>query len=190
MKRAIILHGMPSEAEYYNADRDSQSNSHWLPWLQQQLCVHSIVAQTPEMPTPYAPDYQAWCGEFEQYTIDKNTLLVGHSWGGYFLLRWLTENPDRIVGKVVLVAAWLDMEKEYGDLYNMPLPADLSQRVVGGIEYLYSTNDAVSMQTTLHYVKATVENVKYHEFVNYGHFTFKHMKTHEFPELLAICLAE
>lgn len=190
MRRAIILHGMPSETEYHDAQSDSQSNSHWLPWLQQQLCARDILAQTPEMPTPYAPDYGAWCDEFERYVIDEDTILVGHSCGGGFLLRWLAENPDRRVSKVVLVAPWLDIEKDYGSLFDVSLPKDLCRQTMRGIDYMYSTNDDAPMQTTLAHIKETVVGVNYHKFINYGHFCFRDMQTHEFPELLAICLNE
>jgi hypothetical protein len=33
MKNAIILHGGPDKQEYYDPETPSQSNMHWLPWL-------------------------------------------------------------------------------------------------------------------------------------------------------------
>lgn len=47
---------MPSKEEYFNSDSPAQSNKHWLPWLQRQLQLNGILAQTPEMPESYAPD--------------------------------------------------------------------------------------------------------------------------------------
>lgn len=64
LTRAIILHGRPDYDEYYNIQGDSPSNSHWLPWLQQQFLIRGILTQTPEMPRPYEPRYEAWCQEF------------------------------------------------------------------------------------------------------------------------------
>ena len=64
MKTAIILHGMPEEKNYFDAGADSQSNCHWLPWLQQQLLVQGTLAQTPELPKPYMPVYEAWKAVF------------------------------------------------------------------------------------------------------------------------------
>lgn len=189
MKRAVIIHGMPSKEGYYNANRESQSNSHWLPWLQQQLCVRDILAQTPEMPRPYAPDYIAWRREFERYIVDNETILVGHSCGGGFLLRWLSENTNIKVGKVVLVAPWLDPDREHGDLYQFELPRDLCERTAHGIDLLYSRSDDTAMLTTMRLVQGAVEGVRYYDFPAHQHFTFNDMRTVEFPELLEICLA-
>lgn len=106
MKNAIILHGKsgPGEQEYYNPDFPAASNSHWIPWLQKQLMIRDIYAQTPEVPNSWKPDYATWCKEFERYDITPETVLVGHSCGGGFLVRWLSERPDVRVDKVVLVA--------------------------------------------------------------------------------------
>ena len=103
MKTAVILHGKPSKEGYFDMTRQSQSNSHWLPWLKQQLIVNGILAQTPELPEPYDPDYKKWKAVFEQFKIDGETILVGHSRGGGFLVRWLSEHKIK-VGKVALVA--------------------------------------------------------------------------------------
>lgn len=189
MRRAIILHGMPSEESYRNTSFDSQSNSHWLPWLQQQLCARDILAQTPEMPRPYAPDYELWKNEFETLPLDEKTILVGHSLGGGFLLRWLTET-DVKVQKLVLVAPWLDVENDYGDLLHFSLDQTLEMKTEEGIDILYSTNDDSPMQTTLSLLEDGLKLARYHEFKDYGHFCFNDLKTREFPELLSICLDE
>ena len=111
MKTAIILHGMPSKEEYFNAESPAQSNKHWLPWVQRQLILNGILAQTVELPEPYEPNYEKWRSVFEQFHIDEETNLIGHSCGGGFLVRWLSENKIK-VGKVALVAPWLDPERE------------------------------------------------------------------------------
>src|SRR5262245_2623168 len=84
---AVILHGKPSEAEFYNAEVPSPSNHHWLPWLAKQLIVRDIPAHTPEMPLAFAPDYPAWQRELERHDIGPCTLFAAHSCGAGFLLR-------------------------------------------------------------------------------------------------------
>lgn len=191
MNRAIILHGMPSKEEYYDITlADSQSNSHWLPWLQQQLCQRDILAQTPEMPFPFAPDYQSWKNQFELLKPDNNTLLVGHSCGGGFIIRWLSENPDIDIAKVVLVAPWLDIEKQAGSLFDFSINKNIYNQVNLGIDVLYSTNDHIELKTSLKFIQENINNIKFHEFINYGHFTLSSMKTCKFPELLNICLGK
>ena len=190
MNRAIIVHGMMSKEKYFDVTmEDSSSNSNWLPWLQHQLCARDILAQTPEMPRPFAPDYNAWKNEFEMLMPDENTLLVGHSCGGGFLIRWLSENPQKTVEKVVLVAPWLDIEKDYVPMFGFSLQPDIAGQSKKGIDVLYSTDDGPVLQSTLEYLRQTVKDLRYHEFINYGHFRLKEMKTREFPELLQICLS-
>jgi len=108
MKTAIILHGMPDESEFKDPNREASSNCHWYPWLQRQLVLNGILAQTPEMPKAYEPEYDAWKEMFERFDTDEETILIGHSCGGGFIVRWLSENKDKRVGKVVLVAPWID----------------------------------------------------------------------------------
>lgn len=188
MKRAIILHGMPSKKNYYDETKGSQSNAHWLPWLQRQLCIRGILAQTPEMPRPYEPRFEAWGAEFDRHQPDETTIAVGHSCGGGFLLRWLSENPDRRLGKVVLVAPWLDLEMHHPPMFDFNLRADVVSQVGDGIDVMYSTNDKPPMHATLEYLRQTASGLTYHEFTDYGHFCLRDMKTAEFPELLALCL--
>ena len=57
MTNAIILHSKPKEEEYYRPDFQSSSNSNWLPWLQKQLLIHNIKADTPEVPLSYDPQW-------------------------------------------------------------------------------------------------------------------------------------
>lgn len=107
MKNAILIHGWPGKEEYFDPNIPSPSNSHWFPWVQHQLLLKKIEAQTPEMPKAYEPNYEAWKEMFERFEINENSILIGHSCGGGFLTRWLSENDVR-VGKVALVAPWLD----------------------------------------------------------------------------------
>lgn len=78
MKTAIIIHGYNDKSEFEDIGRLAASNDHWYPWLQRQLLLKGIEAQTPEMPGFYEPNYEK---------LSENNVQV--------------EN-------VVLVAPWLD----------------------------------------------------------------------------------
>lgn len=186
MKRAVILHGKPSVESYYSV-RDAQSNSHWLPWLQQQLLVQDILAQTPEMPIPYSPVYEDWKQEFERQAIDEDTVLVGHSCGAGFLLRWLSESSQR-VERLVLVAPWLDPNQKHGNLFDFAVDVEVASKTNQGIDILYSTSDDEEIHQSLLLLRSKLPSVRYHEFIDYGHFCLSDMDTREFPELLDICL--
>ncbi len=185
MKTAIILHGMPSKEGYYNPTRNSQSNEHWLPWIQRQLILKSILTQTPELPEPYEPVYEKWLDIFEQFHIDENTILVGHSCGAGFLVRWLSENKMK-VGKVALVAPFLDPNRDEvkSDFFHFDIDPLLIDRT-DGFKIFYSKDDDKEILTSVEQIKNSIPNIQIEEIAGKGHFTFKDMKTDKFPELLA-----
>jgi predicted alpha/beta hydrolase family esterase len=182
MKTAIILHGKPSKEEYFNAKRDSQSNSHWLPWIQEQLLLKGVLAQTLEFPEPYEPIYEEWRKVFERCDVNEDTILIGHSCGGGFLVRWLSENKVK-VGRVVLVAPWLDPDHElHTDFFNFELDAEVPERVDKMIVFVSNDDDA-DIQTSVSTLAAKWPNARIIKLESKGHFTFGDMGTREFPEL-------
>lgn len=185
MKTAILIPGTCDEEEYFNPKDPSLSNAHWFPWLQKQLLIKGIFTQTPEMPDAYKPDYEKWKNEFEKFDIDENTVLIGHSCGGGFLVRWLTENKIKI-NKLVLVAPWVDPDREKTtDFFNFSIDSGLKERA-GEIHIFVSENDENNVLKSVEFISKTLSNAKIHKFMDKGHFTYSEMKTVEFPELLEI----
>lgn len=184
MKTALILHGMPDKENYFDPTADSQSNCHWLPWLQQQLNIHGVLAQTPEMPEPYNPDYEKWKEVFEKFKIDEHTVLIGHSCGGGFIVKYLSENNIK-VSKVVLVAPWINSGKEddVPMFDNLQIDPDLIDKTTG-VTILSSSDDDRAIKNSIDVLRDVIKNIKVLEFENYGHFCLGDMKTREFPELL------
>ncbi len=185
MKNAILLHGKPSKKEYLDPDTRSPSNHHWFPWLQKQLLIRDILAQTPELPNPWKPEYQSWKKEFERFEVTHDTLLVGHSCGGGFLVRWLSENKDVKLKKLVLVAPWLDpfREEGTGNFFDFPIDPELTDRI-DNITIFNSDDDHKSVHKSVEMIREVLPNVKYREFHNYGHFCLSDLKSKRFPELL------
>ena len=187
MKNALIIPGTCSEDEYFSDKYPSLSNSHWLPWLQKQLLTKNIFTQTPEMPEAYKPDYKKWSEEFDKYEVNENTILIGHSCGGGFLLRWLSENKVRI-NKLILVAPWLDPEREKTtSFFNFEIDRNIQDRI-GEIHLLVSRDDEKDILESVEIVKKMIPKALYHEFPDFGHFTYDDMKTDKFPELLEYIL--
>ncbi len=188
MKTAIIIHGMPSKEEYCMKDGGkSPSNRHWFPWLQCQLLIKGILTQTPEIPEPYEPVYEKWKKVFEQFPIDEETILVGHSCGGGFLVRWLSENKVR-VGKVVLAAPWLDLEKELSSgMFDFDIDPEFPSRTAG-VTIVYSTDDDDYILGSVAAIKRGAHGVEEVVFTDKGHLTRGDMRSDEFPELLDIIL--
>jgi predicted alpha/beta hydrolase family esterase len=183
MKTAIILHGMPTNEEYYDVKRPASSNCHWIPWIQKQLLLRDIVAQAPEMPVPYKPEYFVWKEMFERFNLDQETILIGHSCGGGFILRYLSENNVK-VGKVVLVAPWIDPENFLKNkMFDFKIDENVADKT-NGITIYSSLNDMKEVQDSVEKIKAVVKNVKIVEFKDKGHFCYSDMGTSAFPELL------
>lgn len=110
MNHVVLIHGAPYEEEFYNPEKPSPSHTNWFPWLQKQLALKDEISVAPEMPHPYNPIYEDHCAVFEQMKISNETILVGHSCGGGFLLRYFSEYPELHPKKIILVAPWIDPE--------------------------------------------------------------------------------
>jgi predicted alpha/beta hydrolase family esterase len=184
MKNAIILHGKPSpgQKEYYNPLFPSPSNSHWIPWLQKQLLIHDISTQTPDIPNAWKPEYRTWQKEFERYDITPDTLLVGHSSGAGFIVRWLSEHPDIHVDTVALVAPSLGIDWDTNNFFEFEIDPNLAERTRKLVIFV-SDDDRDAIHQAVERLRTTLPNSTYREFHGYGHFTVEDMKTTEFFEL-------
>jgi predicted alpha/beta hydrolase family esterase len=180
MQNAIILHGKANRTKYYDATFSSPSNADWFPWLQKQLLMRDVIAQTPEIPTAWRPQYPLWKREFERFDITPETILVGHSCGAGFLVRWLSEHRDALVGNVVLVAPWIDPDRtgDTGNFFDFTFDPNLSKRATKIIIF-NSTDDFPNAQISAQMIRESITGVKQRDLDRYGHFT----NMSEFPEL-------
>lgn len=185
MKNAILLHGMPSEKEYYDPTQPSASNAHWFPWLQNQLLVHDIKADTPEIPRPFDMDWDIWLKEVDRFDINPDTILVGHSMGAGFWIRYLNERPEIKFDQLVLVAPWLNLDGSYDtNIFDFVINPKLIDQVEK-FTIFSSDNDDLDVQNTVEFLESKFPKAKLTNFHNYGHFCYKDMGTDAFPELLA-----
>ena len=189
-KTSIILHGGPSKEEYYDPKMPSMSNAHWIPWLQGQLLKHEIAAATPEVPHSFDRNWSTWTKEVERFDMTPETILVGHSTGAGFFVKYISIHPHIKVGKIILVAPWLDPDHEHTkDFFDdFEIDSAMASRTKG-ITVFYSDDDQKSVLKTVDIMRQKIKGVVYKEFHNYGHFCFENMKTTEFPELLREALS-
>jgi len=191
MKNAIIVHGMPSKRE----DRVAKalgikySKFHWLGWLDRQLRHNGYEVWAPEMPHPYKPEYKLWAEQAEKAKIGPDTTLIGHSCGGGFWIKYLSLNKNLKVGRVILVAPWIDPDGDEAEDFfkNYKMDPDLAART-RGLVIFNSDNDMGNVLKSVARIRRTIKNIEYREFHKYGHFTIFQMKTTKFPELLQACL--
>lgn len=137
------------------------------------------------MPEPYSPDYEKWKEMFEQFKINEDTTLVGHSCGAGFIVKYLSDNNIKI-GKVVLVAPWINSQREDNITMfdNLKIDENLLNKT-NGITIFSSSNDNQAVKNSINILKDAIKGVEVLEFENYGHFCLGDMKTREFPELLS-----
>lgn len=71
----------------------------WFGWLKRELETRHVECHVPPLPTPDNQSLQSWlqvfaatCGKY----IHANSILVGHSLGAAFLLRWLEQSHQKI----------------------------------------------------------------------------------------------
>jgi predicted alpha/beta hydrolase family esterase len=186
---------MPLRQMYFDPTTASPSNYHWIPWLQKQLLLKGVVAQAPEMPTPYAPEFDAWRETLERFRVDEATTLVGWSGGGGFLVRWLSEWPDAHVRKIVLVAPWINPEREVnpdragtGAFFDFALSAKLKS-AANDIVIFSSDNDGDNIKESVRQILEVVPTAR-HQVFHFGHFGHWDMPVAEFPALLDEVLDE
>ncbi len=187
MSNAILVPGRPDGHEHYDPKRPSNSEDHWFSWLKRQLILKDIHAVSIEPPFPFRPRYEDWKREFERFDITPDTMLIGHSCGGGFLVRWLSENKDIKVGKVILVAPWINPDKnpisDTADFFDFELDVEFPSRANGVVIFISSDDETIVVET-VNILKEKVHGLKLREFVDKGHFTKDNLGYVEFPELL------
>lgn len=192
MKNAILVPGRPDKEQHYDPTSPSNSEDHWFSWLKRQLILEDILTVSIEPPMPFRPRYEEWKREFERFDISPETILVGHSCGGGFLIRYLSEHKELRVGKVVLVAPWLnptnDPVSDTADFFEFEIDPEFPSRTTSTMVY-YSDDDHPSIGQSIDILKAKVHGLEFREFNGQGHFVrSQHAKYTQFPELLEAVL--
>jgi predicted alpha/beta hydrolase family esterase len=191
MNNAILIHGWNTKEEYYDPARPTASNDHWFPWLTKQLVLKNINTISIEMPDGYYPKYDIWKRELERYNITPQTTLVGHSCGGVFLVRWLSEVNTK-VGKVILVAPWLGLdtgnEPFDKNFFEFEIDPNIAKKTAS-LTVFISDDDQKSVLESVKILREKLAGAKFREFKNKGHFTLNSLDGPEFPELLGEIVA-
>ncbi len=191
MKQVILIHGLPSKEEVIvNDAMPSPSNAHWFPWIQKQLAKDDLLSQSLEMPHSYNPSYTDHSEVLGQMKISSETILVGHSCGGGFLVRYFSEHKELSPKKIILVAPWLDPEGYLKELdpettfFNFEIDGDIANRTE--VHCIYSTDDEKDILESIERIQEKIPNMVIHRFTDKGHFIDSSLGGNEFPELLEL----
>jgi uncharacterized protein len=178
----IIIHGCPSKKELDPVIRTY--DKHWIPWIKKELILKGIKTETPLMPNPWTPVYEDFKKEFEKCLVSENTILIGHSCGCSFLVRWLGESKQKIK-KLILVAPWKIPYADGGfrdKFYIYPIDETIKSRVEE-IVIFTTDNEEEDGKKGLKMFHDSLGG-KIIDLKGRGHYCFKNMGTEEFPELL------
>ncbi|MBI2671482.1 alpha/beta hydrolase [Candidatus Woesearchaeota archaeon] len=184
MKQVIIIHGCPSNEEKAKNPEQRTYNKHWTPWIKKELIFRNIKTETPLMPDPWEPDYNKFKKEFEKLEVTEGTILIGHSCGCAFLVRWLGETKQKI-NKLILVAPWKIPDKKDKfriAFYDYTIDGTIKSRAKEIIMFTADDEEKDGKKSLEIFHKALGGKVI--ELKGRGHYTFSDMKTEEFPELL------
>src|SRR3989344_292293 len=169
-----FLHGYEVDIERYKSDK-----SDWKPWLRQRLGGDYEVI-LPIMPNKTNAQFDEWEIWFEKLAsfLHDGVILVGHSLGGTFLTKYLSENQfKKKIKAVFLVGAVYGRDSEGYSLVSFTLPTNLNLQTE--TIYLYhSKDDSVVPFSALEQYKKALPNAQIRIFEDRGHFNQE-----EFPEL-------
>jgi uncharacterized protein len=177
MKTCIIVHGCPSDS------KDKTYDKHWMPWLKEELNKRGIKTEISVMPKPWHPNYNNFKKEFENYKVNENAVLIGHSCGCAFLVRWLGETKQK-VDKLILVAPWKipDKDDKYRkEFYEYSIDKTITERVNQIVMFTADDEEDDGKKSLKLFHKAL--GGKIIELKKHGHYTIGAMGTEEFPEL-------
>ncbi len=72
----------------------------WFPWLKEELEAKGCKVFVPQFPSPpvVPSKISEWLGVFKNYEqyVDENTIFIGHSLGGVFVLRLLEKLKHQV----------------------------------------------------------------------------------------------
>lgn len=189
-KQIVIIHGgdtFETHEKYldflnnFNIDieRYKSSKNDWKPWLRESLGedYEIILPIMPNKTNAVFAEWKIWLEKIISFLNDE-IILIGHSLGASFLVKYLSENkfPKKIKG-VFLVSGVFDTDTEGYSLASFTLPQKLDLQTEN--IYLYhSKDDPIVPFSTLEKFKNALPQANTRAFEDR-----KHINQETFPEL-------
>jgi predicted alpha/beta hydrolase family esterase len=189
-KQIVVVHGGDSFETYkkylnalrsWEVSKDTFSARYdWKSNLAEDL-NNDFEILSPRMPNKQNAKYVEWKIWLERMIpfLKNNAVFVGHSMGGLFLVKYLTENKfPKNIGALYLVAAPHSLT---GDIYQFQLKKNLQNvwTQCQNIHIFQSKDDPVVPFVEAERYQKAWPGAKIHIFKNRGHFNQEH-----FPELV------
>jgi len=193
-RQIIFIHGgytFASQKDYlkflraYELD-PYRKKKYWINWLAERL-KNKYEILVPQMPCEKNAKYEEWKIWFKKYfnfIKDKKPILIGHSLGAIFLLKYLSENnfPKKI-NQLHLVAPaiyddGLGPEKLSTFKSNIKKLRNIRKKCKE-LHLWHSMDDETCLFKNSEIINKIIPNTNFHIFKNKGHF-----KQSTFPEIV------
>lgn len=185
-KQIVVIHGgnpfdtykqYISHLKKYKIDFEKLKNKGWKDSLREKM-GRGFEVLLLKMPNSSNAKYLEWKIWFEKLIpfLEKKIVLVGHSLGGIFLAKYLSENkfPKKILGTFLVAAPYDDKDSSYS-LADFVLKKDLSrlQKQSGKLFLYHSKDDDVVPFVDFKKYKKVLPDAYFKEFQKKGHFSQK-----------------
>ncbi len=178
----VIIHGSNDQP----LNNISQKN--WFPWLKQNLENKGYTTILPELSNNHAPDYEVWKQDFERQVgnLNSNSVVIAHSAGGAFIVRYLSEKLVPIRKLILMSPSHTKTadNSRLNDLLNFQINPKL-QSLIGSVIVATSDNEPEYRHENVDFYLSQLGGSK-KIFEGLGHFCKSDMGRVEFPEILEL----
>ena len=160
----------------------------WFPWMKLHLENFGFKVFIPQFPTQDNQNYDSWKKVFSAYekNIDENTILVGHSVGATFLLKWLEQTKKKVLCCFLVAGFSKPLQNDFDSLVKSFVEKgfdwDKIKKNGNSFYVYYSDNDPYVKKEQGKFLEKML-NANGLLVHGAGHFNEKSGYT-EFPELL------
>ncbi len=190
-KQVVVIHGGDSFSTYeeyisflkdFEVDLEYFKKRKWKDSLQEKLgSAFEVIA--PQMPNKFNAKYLEWKIWFEKLSgvLNEEVILVGHSLGGAFLAKYLSENQfSKIIQATFLVSAPYSIDGNRALVEFIPPSSLKNLEQHGGKIFLYhSKDDPIVPFSEYEIYKKALPKAEVRVFEDRGHFS-----SEEFPEII------
>jgi uncharacterized protein len=181
-KQILIIHGgntFAKQSDYIDYLKNTEidksrlySTIDWKQTISDRLGDNYEVLN-PRMPNASYARYDEWKIYFEALTkvLENNVILIGHSLGGIFLAKYLSENkfPKKIDALFLLAAPYEKNGESLGD-FKLGTNLDKVNKQVKKIYILHSEDDPVVPMTDSDKYISALPSAELVVFEDKGHF--------------------
>jgi len=130
------------------------------------------------MPNPQygKTKYEEWKKLFDRFYSPNLETVVGHSAGAGFILKWLHENPNAKLNKLVLVAPFIDPLRRRGDFLIFDLKKNALKNVKE-VHLFISDDDGESIIKSTEQILDCYSDIIVHKYSGLGHFCIENTGT-------------